>query len=52
MSKTIIGLLTVVLSQFVPVEELEVVLQALGILLAWYGRVQAVENITWYGMKK
>lgn len=51
MSKTIIGLITVVLAQFVPVEELNTVLEALGILIIWYGRY-AVGDISIFGTKK
>lgn len=51
MSKTIIGLLTIILSQFVPMEELQTVLEAVGILLAWYGRY-AHGDISLMGIKK
>lgn len=51
MSKTIIGLVTVVLAQFVPVEELYTVLEAVGILLAWYGRYQ-LGDISLLGVRK
>jgi len=51
MSKTILGLITVVLAQFVPVEELNTVLEAVGILLAWYGRY-AVGDISIFGARK
>ena len=37
-SLTIVGLITLVASQFVPAEELQTVMQAVGIILAWYGR--------------
>ena len=37
-SLTIVGLITLIASQFVPVEELETVMQAVGIIIAWYGR--------------
>lgn len=51
MSKTIIGLLTLIFSQFVPVEELQVVLEAIGIILAWYGRYK-VGDISLMGLRK
>ena len=51
MSKTIIGLLTVLLSQFVPVQELQTVLEAIGIIIAWYGRY-AVGDISVLGIRK
>ena len=37
-SLTIVGLITLVASQFVPAEELQTVMEAFGIILAWYGR--------------
>lgn len=52
MSKTILGLLTIILSQFIPIEELQVVLEALGIILAWYGRLTASGDISIFGFKK
>jgi len=51
MSKTILGLITIVLAQFVPVEELNTVLEAVGILLAWYGRYQ-LGDISPLGLRK
>jgi len=51
MSKTIISLITLVLSQFVPVEELQVVLEALAILVIWYSRVSA-GDINLFGLRK
>jgi len=50
-SLTITGLLTLILSQIVPVEELEVVLEAAGILMTWYGRYRA-GGINVFGVKK
>ena len=38
MSITITGLIIIVLSQFVPAEEVETVMEAVGILMSWYGR--------------
>ena len=52
MSKTIIGLIIIVMGQFVPAEELSVVMEAIGIVLAWYGRIVAVDNVNWLGLKK
>ena len=49
-SLTISGLVVLVLSQFVPAEEAETVLEAVGILVAWYGRFR-VGDISWYGKK-
>lgn len=51
MSKTILGLITVVLAQFVPVEELNTVLEAIGVLIAWYGRY-AIGDISLLGTRK
>lgn len=51
MSKTIISLITLVASQFVPMEELQVVLEALSILVIWYSRV-SVGDISIFGTKK
>lgn len=49
-SVTITGLLMVVLSNFVPAEEVETVLEAIGIIIAWYGRFRA-GGINWLGVK-
>jgi len=51
MSATIIGLLTLIGAQFVPVEEIEKVIEAIGILLAWYGRYR-IGDITILGIRK
>lgn len=51
MSLTIIGILTLILSQFVPVEEVEVVMEAVGVLLTWYGRYR-LADINWFGKRK
>lgn len=51
MSKTIAGLVTALLSQFVPAEEVEVVMLALGIILAWYARYER-GDITLFGIRK
>jgi len=50
-SLTITGLLTLILSQLVPLGELEVVLEALGIIMTWYGRYRA-GGINIFGVKK
>ena len=52
MSKTILGLITIIAAQFVPVEELETVIEAIGIIVAWYGRFTAVDSINIFGIKK
>lgn len=51
MSTTIIGLVVLVLSQFVPVEEVEKVMEAVGIIIAWYGRVR-LGDISLWGVRK
>lgn len=51
MSKTIISLLTLVFSQFVPVEELQAVLEAIAILIIWYSRY-SVGDISPLGFRK
>ena len=51
MSSTIIGLLTLIGSQFVPVEELQKVLEAIGIIIAWYGRYR-LGDISLMGLRK
>jgi hypothetical protein len=51
MSKTIIGLITVVLAQFVPAEEVSIVMEAVGIMLAWYARY-TIGDITLLGKRK
>lgn len=50
-SVTITGLLLILLSQFAPVEEVEVVLEAIGIIIAWYGRVR-IGDIKVWGVRK
>ena len=50
LSVTITGLLTIIISEFVPVEELEVVLTAIGIVVAWYGRYR-LGGISLLGVK-
>lgn len=50
-SLTITGLVTILLAQFVPMEEVETVLEAVGILVAWYGRIR-LQDLTWYGQRK
>ena len=52
MSKTIIGLITIIAAQFIPVEEIETVIEAIGIIVAWYGRIAASGQVTWLGLKK
>ena len=51
MSTTIIGLVVLVLSQFVPVEEVESVMEAVGIIIAWYGRIRLGDLHIWGGRK-
>ena len=51
MSKTIGGLILIIGAQFAPVEEIETILTAIGILISWYGRVKAVDNVSWLGLK-
>ena len=40
-SLTITGLIILIASQFVPAEEIETVMEAVGIIVAWYGRFRA-----------
>ena len=51
MSKTIIGIVTLLLAQFVPTEEVSIVMEAVGIIITWYGRF-ALGDITWWGKRK
>lgn len=51
MSKTIASLITLVLSQFVPVEEIEVVIEAAVIVYLWYLRYKA-GDISLMGLRK
>lgn len=51
MSQTIIGLLMIVVSQFVPIEEVEVVMEAVGIILSWYGRIR-LGDLNIFGLRK
>lgn len=51
MSKTIASLITLILSQFVPVEELQVVIEAISILIIWYSRF-SVGDINLFGLRK
>lgn len=52
MSKTILGLITIIAAQFVPIEELEQVMTAIGIVISWYGRIVASGDISFFGLKK
>lgn len=52
MSKTISGLLLIIAAQFIPAEEIEIVVEAIGIILAWYGRFVASGDISILGFKK
>lgn len=52
MSKTITGLLLIIAAQFLPMEEVELVLEAIGVIVAWYGRYVAVDKINLLGIKK
>lgn len=51
MSITITGLIIIVLSQFVPAEEVETVMEAVGILMSWYGRVR-LADVDLFGFRK
>ena len=51
MSKTIAGVITVLLAQFMTVEEINTIMNAVGIVLAYYGRY-SLGDITWYGARK
>ena len=51
MSLTIIGLITLILSQFVPMEEVQTVMEALGILMSWWGRIR-LGDINPLGLRK
>lgn len=51
MSLTITGLIVLIVSQFVPAEEVQTVIEAIGIIIAWYGRIR-LADITWFGSRK
>lgn len=51
MSLTITGLIIAVLSQFIPVEEAQTIVEAIGIIVAFVGRVR-IGDLTWYGIRK
>ena len=51
MSKTITGVLAILLAQFMSVEEINTIMTAIGIVLAYYGRY-SLGDITWYGTRK
>jgi hypothetical protein len=51
MSLTITGLIIAVLSQFIPAEEAQTIVEALGIIVAFYGRVR-LGDLTWFGLRK
>ena len=51
MSKTITGVLAILLAQFMSVEEINTIMTAVGIVLAYYGRY-SLGDITWYGTRK
>lgn len=48
---TITGLVILLGSNFVPAEQIETVIQAIGIILAWYGRWRQ-KDINILGVKK
>ena len=51
MSLTITGLIILIISQFVPAEEVETVMEAIGIIISWYGRYR-LGDISLFGSKK
>ncbi len=51
MSVTIIGLLVAIVSQFFPVEEVQTVAEAIGIIIAWFGRYR-LGDLTLLGFRK
>lgn len=51
MSLTISGLLVIILSQFVPSEEVETVMEAIGIIMSWYGRIR-LADLDVFGFRK
>lgn len=51
MSTTIIGLLIIIASQFVPTEEVETVATAIGIIISWWGRLR-LGDINLLGLRK
>lgn len=51
MSLTITGLIVAICSQFVPAEEVQVVMEAVGIIIAWYGRYR-LGDLTLFGSRK
>ena len=51
MSLTITGLIIAVLSQFIPVEEAQTIATALGLIIAYAGRIR-IGDITWFGTRK
>jgi hypothetical protein len=51
MSVTISGLILLIGSQFVPAEEVQHVLEAIGIIMSWYGRIRA-GGLHWTGLRK
>jgi len=55
MSVTITGIIITIFSQFLPAEEVGILVNAvvtiIGILLAWWGRYR-IGDITWYGARK
>ena len=51
MSLTISGLIIIILSQFVPTEEVETVMEAVGIIVSWYGRIR-LADVDLFGFRK
>lgn len=51
MSTTILGLIIVIAAQFVPMEEIQKVIEGLGILMSWYGRFK-IGDISPLGIRK
>lgn len=51
MSLTITGLLIAILSQFIPLEDAQTIMSAVGIIVAFWGRYR-IGDLTWYGTRK
>jgi len=51
MSLTIAGLIVTLASQFIPADEVQTVMEAAGILVAWWGRYR-IGDIFLFGTRK
>ena len=50
-SLAISGLIVIILGEFFPIEEVQLLIQAVGILMSWIGRIR-IGDVTLLGTRK